>query len=300
MTLLFATLLGGFCLLALGQIILAFKSAPATPIDSTDSTISLQKWYQQQADELVHQAEHHEIKPSLYHQNLLALKRELLNAQPSKVHAKPTITLPFGLSLALGLFVVALSAGFYWQQGSAQQLIKTYQSAQKTAQAEQFLQTMGGKQAIKAKLHAQLKRHPTDAQGWYLLGRLYFNDGEYAPAIAALNHANTLKPNNSETELTLAEALTLSQQQPSRAQQLLDDLLKREPENPGALNLNALIAYQNHHYQRAIDLWQHLWEQIPPNSETAKALQSAIQKAQHDEKNKPLSPAEPRKRSITL
>ena len=279
MTLLFATLLTVFCLLALGQIILAFQRTPATPVDSTTL---LQNWYQQQADELAMQAKLHEIKPSLYHQNLLALKRELLNAQPSLAYAKAPTTLPFRLIVPLGLLVVALSAGFYWQQGTAQQLIKTYQSAQITEQAEQFLQTMGGKQAIIAKLQAQLKRYPTDAQGWYLLGRLYFNDGEYGPAIAALNHANTLKPKQSETELTLAEALTLSQQQPSVAQQLLDDLLKREPENPGALNLSALIAYQNHHYQRAIDLWQHLWEQIPPNSETAKALQSAIQKARHD------------------
>lgn len=285
MTLLFLSLLALFGAIALGQLLWAFKASP-TERDSSSDHHQLLNWYQTQLQELTRQRQQQEISARLYEQNTLALQRELLQttASTKPMTATPLITTPYAWLLALCL--LAASMGLYWSQESASQLINHYQSARKTAQAEQFLTTLGGTNKVIAALQAQLTTHPDDPRGWYLLGRLYFSANQFPAAIKALQRANTLLPQQTDTELSLAEAYTLNHQADNAlaAEQLLQQILQREPQNPGALNLQALIAYQAHRYQQAIDIWQKLWVQVPPNSDTAKALASAIDKARTDQR----------------
>lgn len=254
---------------------------------------SLNTWYQTQVQELACQRQQQEISQDLYQQNLLALQRELLLSQSPSDPASTTPALARYSWLCLALLAVVLSLSFYGYQGSALTLIEHYQTLHKNQQTEQFLKTIGGVDQLENALHSRLQRNPNDAHGWYLLGRLYLHDNQWAKAIAALTDANRLQPNNTDTQLSLAEALYLHHQ-PQQAQQtktILQALLRRDPSNPGALNLLALLAYQEQHYQRAIDMWQALWNQMPADSDAAITLQKAIQRARDAMKDHPSQPA---------
>ncbi len=279
MTLLFAAMLSLFCLIALGQLL--WSSQRPTPTLTSSTDLNLRAWYQSASQELNQQLTRAEISQVLYDQNYLALQREYLITQTQAstpafaTHAHLTIR------LLLSVTLIAASSGFYWQQGSAPALVDFYHAQKTSRQAEAVLNTLGGSHKVITLLQAQLKKHPSDSRAWYLLGRLYFTDNQYSLAIDAFSHANILLPNQRDVQLSLAESCYLSGRHAAKAAYYLHQVLNLDPNNPGALNLTALIAYQDKHYQHAIDLWQQLLRQVPENSDTAKALLSAIDKARH-------------------
>lgn len=260
-----------FAVLAVAQI-----SYPLWRHPSTDVIADLLPWYQQQQQQLTEQWSQHQISDRLYQQNTLALQRELLNSQSAPVELVPPLFAKAWVSV-VSVTLVCLSLVFYWQQGTVQWLKPSTKES-----SQQLLQQMGGIQSVMAALQQRLQQHPNDAYGWYLLGRLYVNNNQMPSAIEALTRANRLQPQQSSIELSLAEALYLSHHsiQQQHAKHLLNQLLQRDPNNPGALNLLALLAYQQHDYAKAIELWQKAWAQVPTNSETAQALQRAIKQAQ--------------------
>jgi cytochrome c-type biogenesis protein CcmH len=281
MTIVFGSFLLVFCLVALLQLCWPFFYAKTHCSETSDPL--LRDWYQSQQQELTQQFDTLQINSHLYQQNTLALQREWLQAQALEEKQKNTLILPKSLLVFIGIVFISLSLGFYWQQGSAKALLSYEHAREQSLKSAQFLAKMGGSSKIIAALLAQVQQHPQDAHGWYLLGRLYFSDNQFNAAIAAFTHANDLQPKNSDTELSLAEALYLNQPKNSQqATHLVTQLLQREPNNAGALNLMALLAYQAHDYQQAITLWQSLWVQMPANSDTAKALQKAINQARQD------------------
>lgn len=238
-------------------------------------------WYEAQQRDLQQQFARHEISEALYQYNNLALQRELLNSQSTSNIKGPSFRCPAIVIILGSIALVSAASVFYWQQGTAKAWITQQQLQLQNQQASALLQTMGGKTQVIAAMQARLRENPLDARGWYLLGRLYFNDNRFNAASDAFIRANRLQPEQSDTLLSLAEALYLSHQpsQVDKAKAILTQLLQREPNNPGALNLSALLAYQAHDYQHAIALWQNLLAQAPAGSETAQALQQAINQA---------------------
>lgn len=279
MTLLFTISI--FACTALAFCQLNYPLCRQRAIATQETPADFNVWYQTQLAELTTQWHNKEISPDLYQQNVVALQREFLLSQSPSTPASSWRALPRYSWALMALLCVAVSLAFYWQQGSASLLLKHYQTVTTNQQAQQFLKKIGGVPQLKTALQQRLQQNPTDAHGWYLLGRLYLHDNQEHEAIDAFTRANRLQANNPDIELSLAEALYL-QHQPKSSQQakdLLQQLLQRDPNNPGALNLLALLAYQEHHYQRAIDLWQALWNQVPAGSDTALALQKAIEQA---------------------
>jgi cytochrome c-type biogenesis protein CcmH len=290
MIILFITSLLLCSAIVLGQLIYPFYRHQTA--NSIKTTNPLTDWYQTQVQELDFQRHNHEISQELYQQNLVALQRELLLSQsPSQPWAVMQTLPSYGWAL-VALLCTGLSLGFYWQQGSASDLIQHYQTQNANQQAEHYLQTIGGVPQLQNALRQRLQHNPNDAHGWYLLGRLALHDNQWQEAIEAFDRANGLQPNQPNTLLSLAEALYLSHQPQAaqRAKTVLQPLLQRDPSNPGALNLLALFAYQEQHYQRAIDLWQALLNQAPAGSDTASALQKAIGQARDAMQNSSSSP----------
>ncbi len=114
-----------------------------------------------------------------------------------------------------------------------------------------FIEQMKSPQQIIGKLKERLKQEPESSEGWYLLGRLY-----------------------------------LSQQQYLEAEQAFTKALALAPTNPIILNNYAVAKYLNHHYQEAINAWQQLLKIIPADSEDAKFVKQAIEKAKQEKDNK--------------
>ncbi len=279
MTVLFLILLSVFCLIALGQLSWASHCPSRATKSSTD--LSLRQWYQAETHALKQQLTRAEISQASYEQNQLALQREYLLTQANVNLAKPSTHVSLTITLLLGLLLISLCAEFYWHQGTAHTLLHFYQVQKNSQQAETELNRLGGADKVIASLQTLLKKHPSDPRAWYLLGRLYFTNNHYSLAVTAFSHANILLPNQLEVELSLAESCYLSGQHAAKAAYYLQRVLQQDPTNPGALNLTALIAYQQHHYSQAIAVWQQLLQQVPENSDTAKTLQRAIAKARH-------------------
>jgi cytochrome c-type biogenesis protein CcmH len=180
--------------------------------------------------------------------------------------------------LVLALPVLALL--LYKQWGSGPLLSQAIQAEKSKGQIRQALKNIGTPDQVIEKLQTRLAKQP-DAKGWYLLGQLYLSQGQLNQALAAYTKANALKPDDSQINLRYAEALLLKDATAlNHAKQLIETVLKQQPANEEALNIKALIAFQQADYRQAIALWEQLLTHIPAASEDGKKLLEAIAKAQ--------------------
>ena len=126
----------------------------------------------------------------------------------------------------------------------------------------------------------KLKQH--DAKAWFLLGKLYSNQAHWLKAKAAFAQAHRLNTQNEQYTVYYANALwQLNKQRFTPAiLKLFQQLLDKNPNQPDALAMLAMSAYQTHDYKQAITYWRRLLRLVPPNSAEAQALINAISKAE--------------------
>ena len=101
--------------------------------------------------------------------------------------------------------------------------------------------------AMVAQLAAKMVENPGDVEGWRLLGRSYMVLGEYALGRQAYIEAWNRTPNpDNALKLALGEALILSDRASITAEggQLVEEVLRAEPNNPRALWYGGLVAMQ--------------------------------------------------------
>ena len=136
-------------------------------------------------------------------------------------------------------------------------------------------------------LKKKISEQPQRARGWYLLGRLYASQGEWSAAQRAFATAVRLKPLNERYAVNDINAIWNAnhQQFNDLIRQRLQQLIARNPQQPDALAMLAMDAYQQKHFEQAIQYWQLLLTLTPGDSEAAQALRQAIAKAQGVLKN---------------
>ena len=148
--------------------------------------------------------------------------------------------------------------------------------------AQQMLKQISGPQEIIDKMRAHLAKEPDSAKGWFLLGRLYANIQKTDEALDAFQKAWRLDPDDEQFTVHYAHALWTGhhQQFNSEIKELFNRLLKNNPNQPDALAMLAMDAYQAQHYEQAIDYWNRLLKLAPAQSEEARSIRKAIAKAQ--------------------
>lgn len=112
------------------------------------------------------------------------------------------ILLPFVLRQAVcsklfflsTLFVVGLSITLYHFSGDKVALHRWLAQGKHHYQLQQKVAELGGIDAIIFKIKNKLALHPDDAQGWFILGKLYLANHQPAEAEAALRKARQLAP----------------------------------------------------------------------------------------------------------
>ena len=172
---------------------------------------------------------------------------------------------------------------FYHFWGQNKQLASWYNHDQKETLIANELKTLGSRKAIIAKFKNILTHNKNDAQGWYLLGRVYASDGQYQAAAKSFANANALKPEDEKIILNYAQALFFANhnQLPPKARHLLKLVLGQDPANPVAINLLATDNYMHKHYQKAKSYWQALLPYFPKDSNDREMLLAAIDKTNH-------------------
>lgn len=133
--------------------------------------------------------------------------------------------------------------------------------AKETQQASAFQA-----QFIEAQAQAAKAPNSVEAQMRYALAAAQLND--YPTEIGALRRALTLTDGNPSIKAMLAEAMSRQADGqiilPARA--LIEEVLADFPEEPRALFMKGLAAYQDEDFETALSVWQDLQRVAPPNT----------------------------------
>ncbi len=134
-----------------------------------------------------------------------------------------------------------------------------------------------------AGLVAKLKENPANADGWALLGRAYQSMGKFTESRDALKHAFDLMPDNHDLTVEYAQALALTndgRRIAGESRQLIEGVLKADPDHQRALWLIGISDYQAADYNAAITTWNRLLPMLPAGSDIAESVRTQIADAQ--------------------
>lgn len=179
------------------------------------------------------------------------------------------------------LLVIAV----YWVFGGSRQLDQFWSWQRQETQVQQEMAKLTGPQELIARLQDHLRAAPQSAEGWYLLGKLYLDQQQYAQAQASLDKAYQLQPNSAEIFIALAKADFFNHQQhltPAIATQL-NNMIESLPQPVDALNLLAVNAYRQQNYHSAVGYWQRALTFVPAGSPDSRALLDMIAQAEKQE-----------------
>lgn len=176
------------------------------------------------------------------------------------------------------LMLPLTSVSLYWFLGQSKQVAAWYAQQQHAAKLRQEL---GSPDQVIARLKQHLQAEPASKQGWYLLGRLYFSQQQFAQAAKAYARLSALEPDNPDFLVQYAQALYFADKHYMSAKtvKLLQRVLTLDAENSLAINLLAINAYRQAKYAQAIQYWQQLLNHYPPDSDDYQALATAIENA---------------------
>ena len=192
---------------------------------------------------------------------------------------------PFRASIKKALFLIPLilAAVFfgYWQWGGWTEWTAYLEQQANHQRLEAMLHTVGGPEELIARLKQQVLLQPKRAEGWYLLGRLYLSQQQWDESTNAFYKAHLLKPKDDKITMNYAQSLWQKQAHvfSPEIRTLCKTVLMHQKNQPDALAMLAMDAFGRHAYQQAIDYWESLLKQAPPQSEDAMAIRKAIAKA---------------------
>lgn len=190
------------------------------------------------------------------------------------------LTLPFGKKakwLAYPVFLLGVSV-LYSLSGDFKNWHQHEAKLRQFAVVKKELARYKTADGIIEKLKSRLKDDPASAKGWYLLGKIYLNQGQFANARDALSKAMTLAPNKEAIQVHYLLSLWECQKRhfDETSRRLLAKLLKSSPKEPNTLVLAAREALERGNQKAAIRYWQTLLTLVPPDSQEARFLQKAI------------------------
>lgn len=136
--------------------------------------------------------------------------------------------------------------------------------------------------AMVEKLAQKLKDKPDDAQGWVMLARSYLALRRFNEAADAYSHAVELMPNDAQLLADYADILAVNngRNMLGEPEKIIRQALQADPKNAKALALMGTAAYQHKDYKAAIEWWQKLLLNVPPDSQIAASIKANISQAE--------------------
>ena len=174
--------------------------------------------------------------------------------------------------IGICIFITLVSVGLYIFLGDGVRVAQ--QAAQKPVSQEAI-------QKMVAEFAAKMEKEPDNLKGWAMLARSYRILGRTEDAAKAYAHAGSYL--NSEPELLAEYADTLATISngdfSGKPLQLINQALKLDPNNFLALWLSGTASYTSGNYKAAVQTWEKLAKQLPPNTDEARAIQGSIEEA---------------------
>ncbi|WP_440222205.1 c-type cytochrome biogenesis protein CcmI [Dokdonella sp. MW10] len=132
-------------------------------------------------------------------------------------------------------------------------------------------------------LEKKLREEPNNPDGWALLGRAYQSMGRFPESRDALKRAVDLAPDSTDLQVEYAQAVGLSNEGRrlvGEAREILEKVLAADPGHQRALWLIGISDYQAGQYAAAVDAWNRLLPNLPPESDIAQSVRTQIAEAQ--------------------
>jgi cytochrome c-type biogenesis protein CcmH len=196
--------------------------------------------------------------------------RELL-ADTEGVAAPRVSKLGKPLPLLAALLVPVLGLGLYMHFGAADKVELTREFAQAPQSMEEMTQ----------RLERAVAAQPDSAEGLYFLGRTYMAQERPADAAKMFERAANLAGRQPELlgQWAQAQYFADGKKWSAKIQALTDEALKADPKEVTSLGLLGIAAFEGERYQQAIDYWNRLLAQLPPDDNSRAALQGGIKRA---------------------
>ncbi|WP_460929731.1 c-type cytochrome biogenesis protein CcmI [Pseudomonas sp. MC6] len=196
--------------------------------------------------------------------------RELL-ADTEGVSAPRVSRLGKPLPLLAAVLVPVLGLGLYLHFGAADKVELTREFAQAPQSMEEMTQ----------RLERAVAAQPDSAEGLYFLGRTYMAQERPADAAKMFERAANLAGRQPELlgQWAQAQYFADGKKWSTKIQALTDEALKADPKEVTSLGLLGIAAFEGERYQEAIDYWNRLLAQLPPEDSSRAALQGGIKRA---------------------
>jgi cytochrome c-type biogenesis protein CcmH len=226
--------------------------------------------YQERVAELQTQQEEGVLTSEQMDTGRAEAARELL-ADTEGVDTARVSRLGKPLPLLAAILVPVLGLGLYLHFGASDKVELTREFAQAPQSMEEMTR----------RLERAVAAQPDSAEGLYFLGRTYM--AQNRPADAAKIFERTVALAGRQPELlgqwAQAQYFADNKKWSDKVQALTDEALKADPKEVTSLGLLGIAAFEGERYQDAIDYWNRLLVQLPPDDNSRTALQGGIDRA---------------------
>lgn len=188
-----------------------------------------------------------------------------------------------GLALGISAFLVHQTGSFSqvqaWKQATGQTAVLLAQWQQNPEE----MRDTGTLSRLALGIRTHLQEQPEDVNGWIQLGRIGHQLNNVPLVIQAFGKAREQEPDNLQATMGLAEALTRSgsAEDITRGGSLLRGLILKGNVTLAVLNLYAVNAQQQQHWQDAVVGWKAVLKLLPPDDPRAAAVEGYLREAQH-------------------
>ncbi len=175
-------------------------------------------------------------------------------------------------AIGLCIFIVLLSSGLYFSLGDV------YRVAQKNNEkpiTQENVEKMVSEFALK------MEKDPGNLKGWAMLARSYRILGRNEDAAKAYARAGNFVDTDPQLLADYADVLASNANGNFAGKPLLliNQALKLDPNNLMALWLSGTASFSAANYKAAVQTWEKLAAQLPPNSDESRAIEGSIAEA---------------------
>ncbi|QJI27978.1 c-type cytochrome biogenesis protein CcmI [Pseudomonas sp. ADAK18] len=175
------------------------------------------------------------------------------------------------LPLLAAILVPVLGLGLYLHYGASDKVELTREFSQPPVSMEDMTR----------RLERAAAAQPDSPEGLYFLGRAYMAQDRSADAAKVFERTVALAGRQPELlgQWAQAQYFADNKQWSPKVQALTDEALKQDPKEVTSLGLLGIAAFEGQRYQEAIDYWNRLLAQLPPQDNSRAALQGGIDRA---------------------
>lgn len=156
-----------------------------------------------------------------------------------------------------------------------------YGASDKVELTREFSQPPVSMEDMTRRLERAAAAQPDSPEGLYFLGRAYMAQDRSADAAKVFERTVDLAGRQPELlgQWAQAQYFADNKQWSPKVQALTDEALKLDPKEVTSLGLLGIAAFEGQRYQEAIDYWNRLLAQLPPEDNSRVALQGGIDRA---------------------